>query len=123
MQRFARDDKSIVQINGRAREAYRGQKWRRPDRVCGECVFGMPYVHDGGIYVVIKCTAGIGFPFRGHYQRACGMYQYNTALAAFRKSCVENAREARSPGQGRQTLQGKSVGQGIVDEASEDYPF
>ena len=106
-----------------ARGGRGGQVWRRPERVCGECVFGMPYVHEGGIYVVVRCQAGIGFPFRGLYQQACGMYQHNNALAYFRKSSLETGREARYPQQGRQALQGASSWESRVDEEQEDYPF
>ena len=123
MQRRRQNDESTVRYGERAREALRGQKWHRPERVCGECVYGERFVHEGGIYVVIRCSAGFSFPFRGVHQPACAMYKFNAAMASFRQSHVAQSGEARVSVQRGRDIPCESYGYREEGEDFQTYPF
>lgn len=104
MKIYGKNDESTVrQTQGQQKASSRKIRachepgpWKRPDRICGECVYGEPYVHPGGIYCVIKCHKGNGPVFRGHYERACWQYRLNTAVSAFMQSRMEERRKQES---------------------------
>jgi len=106
-----------------ARGGRGNQVWHRPDKICGECVYGMPYVHEGGIYVVVRCQTVDGVKFRGHYERACWRYIYNASLVSFGQSYMEAGRRQADSRQASGSVPQKGGRQGQFSEGEESYPF
>lgn len=123
MQSGVKNGQSTTGREAGAQNRFSRNFWHRPDRTCGECVYGERYVHEGGIYVVVKCGKSDGFAFRGVYQRACGAFVYNSAMASFGKSYLEAGRRqgaSRSEGGG---VPQKGAEQSFVDEEEHAVPF
>ena len=98
--------------------------WRRPDRICGECIYGEPYVHPGGIYCVVKCHKSNGTAFHGFYERACWQYRLNPAVPAFMQSRMEEGSwEETIPRSKGRVFSSQSVRCGQRSEDEELYPF